>query len=73
MALSLYERLGESAGATRLAEDLVDAHLANPLIGKRFVDSNVQAIKHAAATLLISGTGGPDVNRARTCWLLTGE
>ena len=60
MTQSLYERLGATPGITSLAGDLVDAHLANPLTQKRFANSNIPAIKHAAATFFIAGTGGPN-------------
>ncbi len=60
MTQSLYERLGATPGVTSLAGDLVDAHVANPLIGKRFANSDIPAIKHAAASFFIAGIGGPN-------------
>jgi hemoglobin len=59
MDTSLYERLGGTEGITRIAGDVVDNHLANPRIAPRFASSDVAAIKHAAATFFITGTGGP--------------
>ena len=61
MSASLYERLGGSEGITRIAGDLVDIHLANPVIATRFANSDIDKMKHGAATFFISGTGGPDV------------
>lgn len=61
MSKSLYQRLGGSDGITRIANDLVDIHLANPSIAPRFVNSDAQRLKHQAATFFISGTGGPSV------------
>ena len=61
MSASLYERLGGSEGITRIAGDLVDIHLANPVIATRFANSDIDKLKHGAATFFISGTGGPDV------------
>ena len=61
MSDSLYERLGGTEGITRIAGDLVDIHLANPAIATRFADSDVDKLKHGAATFFISGTGGPNV------------
>lgn len=58
---SLYERLGGSEGITRIAGDVVDNHCANPTIAPRFAGSDVPALKHAAATFFITGTGGPSV------------
>jgi hemoglobin len=60
MTQSLYERLGATAGITRLAGDLVDNHMANASISTRFAASNVPALKNAAATFFIAATGGPD-------------
>ena len=36
MTKTLYERLGGFDGITRLVDDVVDAHFANPLIKTRF-------------------------------------
>ena len=59
MADSLYERLGGSEGITQIASDLVENHMANPKVGPRFETSDIPAVKNAAATFFISGTGGP--------------
>ena len=58
---SLYERLGGTDGITAIANDLIDIHLANPRIAPRYADSDVAAVKNAAATFFITGTGGPSV------------
>jgi hemoglobin len=58
---SLYERLGGTEGITAIASDLVDIHVANPVIAPRYASSDLEKVKHAAATFFISGTGGPDV------------
>jgi hemoglobin len=58
---SLYERLGGSDGIKAIANDLIDIHVQNPRIAPRYADSDVAAVKNAAATFFISGTGGPDV------------
>ncbi len=65
MIQSLYERLGGTEGITKIAATLVDNHLANPLIGVRFADKNVDDLKKGAATFFISGTGGPDVYKGK--------
>lgn len=59
MTDSLYERLGGTDGITRIASDLVDSHLQNPIVSARFADSDIAAVKNVAATFFISGTGGP--------------
>lgn len=65
MTPSLYERLGATEGITRLAGDLVDNHMSNPGIATRFANSDVPAMKNAAATFFIGATGGPDVYKGK--------
>ncbi len=65
MTQSLYERLGATAGITRLVGDLVDNHMANPKIATRFAQSNLSAVKNGAATFMIAATGGPDVYKGK--------
>jgi hemoglobin len=59
MNASLYERLGGTEGVAGIAGDVVDNHIANPRIAPRFAESDVDAMKHAAATFFIMGPGGP--------------
>ena len=61
MSATLYERLGGSEGITRIASDVVDNHARNPAIATRFAESNIDQLKHAAATFFIQATGGPEV------------
>ena len=65
MSESLYERLGGTEGITNIASDVIDNHLANQAIARRFADSDVSVIKNAAATFFIAGTGGPDVYKGK--------
>ena len=65
MSASLYERLGGSEGITCIANDVVDNHLANETIATRFADTNVSALKNAAATFFITATGGPAVYKGK--------
>ena len=58
---SLYERLGGTEGITAIASDLIDIHVANPVIAPRYASSDLAKVKHAAATFFVSGTGGPNV------------
>ena len=58
---SLYERLGGTEGITRLANDVVDLHAANPRIAPRFAAADLPALKQSAAAFFITGTGGPSV------------
>jgi len=61
MSASLYERLGGTEGINKIANDVIDNHVANETIATRFAASDIPAIKNAAATFFIAGTGGPDV------------
>ena len=65
MTTTLFDRLGGTNGITKLAHDLVDLHLANKTISTRFAESDVPALKNAAATFFISGTGGPNVYKGK--------
>ncbi|MDX8410651.1 MAG: group 1 truncated hemoglobin [Mariprofundaceae bacterium] len=65
MSESLYERLGGTEGITSIASDIVDNHVANKAIAARFVETDLPALKNAAATFFISGTGGPDVYQGK--------
>lgn len=65
MSTSLFERLGGNTGIKAIANDLVDNHLANATISPRFADTDVPALKHAATTFMISGTGGENVYQGK--------
>ena len=66
MAASLYERLGATAGITRIARDALDNHLANPRIKSRYTElDNLEAVGQGAANFFISATGGPDVYKGK--------
>jgi hemoglobin len=59
MQQSLYQRLGGSEGIHRIASDLVDNHLTNPLIKVRFAATDAAKLKKVAAEFFIAGSGGP--------------
>ncbi|TNE60143.1 MAG: group 1 truncated hemoglobin [Alphaproteobacteria bacterium] len=61
MSESLFERLGGTEGITKIADTLVDIHMANPAIAPRYAQSDTVAVKNGAATFFITGTGGPAV------------
>jgi hemoglobin len=65
MSGSLFERLGGNEGITAIASDVIDNHLSNKDIANRFASSNVSAIKNAAATFFIAGTGGENVYKGK--------
>lgn len=55
----LYERLGGPAGISRIVDDLVAAHLANPLVRTRFEGVDRERLKQRAREFLAAGSGGP--------------
>jgi len=60
MAATLYERLGSEEGITKLVNDAVDAHLANPVVKTRF--ENAEDVEHAkkmSVEFFCAGSGGP--------------
>ena len=59
LTTSLYERLGGTDGIKSIANDLVDNHYANPVIGTRFAAVDRDKVKNGAATFFITGSGGP--------------
>lgn len=65
MSKSLFERLGGDSGITAIASDLVDNHLNNGLIATRFAKSDIPALKNAAATFMIAGTGGQNAYQGK--------
>jgi hemoglobin len=65
MSQSLFERLGGIAGITNIASDLIDNDVANKATATRFAKSDIPKMKNAAATFIISGTGGPNVYKGK--------
>jgi hemoglobin len=61
MTAALYERLGSAAGIARLVDDVMAAHLANPIVKTRF--ENIKDMEHAkrmAREFFCAGSGGPE-------------
>jgi hemoglobin len=65
MTDTLYARLGGTEGITQIASDLVDNHLANPLIAARFSGSDVPRFKETARDFFMLGSGGPQVYKGK--------
>jgi hemoglobin len=60
MTTSLYERLGGADGIARLVDDVIAAHLDNPIVKTRF--ENIKDMEHAkkmAREFFSAGSGGP--------------
>lgn len=61
MTYTLYQRLGENAGIARLVDDVMAAHLVNPIVKPRF--QNIKDMDHAkrmAREFFCAGAGGPE-------------
>ncbi|QPC43748.1 group 1 truncated hemoglobin [Kaustia mangrovi] len=68
--VSLYERLGASAGIRRIVDGMVDAHLENPVIRARFQPylndpERVEEIKRHICAFFEMRAGGPGPYRGR--------
>ena len=70
MENSLYERLGGAKGIAALVDDIVEAHMANPVISARFLPYRAQperlaTVKQHTRTFLGAGSGGPEKYEGR--------
>ncbi|GLS82582.1 group I truncated hemoglobin [Paraferrimonas haliotis] len=59
MEAPLFERLGKEPGITQFVSDLVDAHLANPVLVHHFKNSDTNRLKRIATEFVITAVGGP--------------
>lgn len=62
---TLYEQLGGATGIAKMVDDIVDAHLNNPVIKTRFLPylekpERVAEIKKHTCDFLGAGSGGPE-------------
>lgn len=62
---SLYERLGSAAGISAIVDDIVEAHMNNPVIKERFLPyrdkaEQLAAIKKHTCDFFGAGSGGPE-------------
>lgn len=61
MTTTLYQRLGGTDGIARLVDDVIAAHLDNPIVKTRF--ENIKDMGHAkrmAHEFFCAGSGGPE-------------
>jgi hemoglobin len=68
---SLFERLGAAPGIAAIVDSIVDAHLANPIIGPRFTPyldtpERIAALKGHVCTFFEAGGGGPRAYTGRS-------
>jgi len=59
-ASTLYERIGGAKTLRQIASDLVDAHVANPIIAPRFQAVDQAVAKQHAFEFFCMGSGGPE-------------
>jgi len=61
MNSTLYERLGSAGGIAQLVDDVMAAHLSNPMVKTRF--ETIKDLEHAkqmAREFFSAGSGGPE-------------
>jgi hemoglobin len=57
----LYQRLGGAAGISAIVDDVIDAHVANPLVGHHFrAIKDLDKTKRMARDFFCAGAGGPE-------------
>jgi len=57
---TLYERIGGAETLRRIASDLIDAHLVNPIIATRFQAIEPEIAKQHAFEFFCMGSGGTE-------------
>lgn len=62
---TLYERLGGSEQIRAIADDIVSAHLENPLLAERFQQYDAGQMRNLAFEFLAAGSGGPETYTGR--------
>ena len=62
----LYERLGRREGIARITRDLIEIHLANPLVKTRFENIEDPArFERRVVEFFCAGSGGPETYSGR--------
>ncbi|MDP1654005.1 MAG: group 1 truncated hemoglobin [Rhodocyclaceae bacterium] len=61
MTTTLYQRLGGATGIAALVDDVMAAHLTNPLVKTRFENiKDLDRAKKMAREFFCAGSGGPE-------------
>ena len=65
MTKTLYERLGNKEGITKLVDDVVENHTKNPIVSPRFLPyldqpERLAMIKKHTVDFFCAGSGGPE-------------
>ena len=71
MTASLYDRLGAASGIASIVDDVVEAHMTNPVIRARFLPYREQperlsVIKQHLRNFFAAGCGGPETYNGRS-------
>jgi len=69
--VTLYERLGGASGVRRLVDEIVEAHMRNPVIKARFLPyredpDRLDATKQQLCAFFAAGSGGPESYTGRS-------
>ena len=57
---SLYDRLGQREGITRITRTMIDNHMANPLVSIRYAGSDMKKVEQRVIEFFCAGAGGPE-------------
>lgn len=58
---TLYQRLGGADGIARLVDDVIAAHLANPIVKTRYENvKDMEHVKRVSREFFCAGAGGPE-------------
>lgn len=57
---SLYSRLGGRPGIEDIVEDIWNNHISNPVINRRYADSDPAEVKRLVTEMCCAGFGGPE-------------
>jgi len=66
MTATLYQRLGGADGIARLVDDVIAAHLNNPLVRPRYENvKDIETLKRVSREFFCAGSGGPETYTGR--------
>lgn len=57
---TLYDRLGRREGIASITRTLIDNHMANPLVNKRYAASDLPKVEQRVIEFFCAGAGGPE-------------
>ena len=57
---TLYERLGRRDGIAQITRTLIDNHMANPQVNKRYAASDLPKVEQHVIEFFCAGAGGPE-------------